>query len=129
MQSQYQAKPDGLAGNDDLGQMSAWYMFTALGFYPVAPGSNEYILGRPFLDKAELHLPNGKTFTIRAEHLSDAHPYVGSVRLNGVLLDKNFLRHEQIMAGGELVFSMQAQANKQWGQSKAARPYSQTAYQ
>ncbi|MFZ6658315.1 GH92 family glycosyl hydrolase [Undibacterium sp. TJN19] len=129
MQSQYQARPDGLSGNDDLGQMSAWFMFTSFGFYPVAPGSNEYILGRPFLDKATLQLPNGKQFTIRAHNLSDAHPYVGSVSLNGKMLDQNYLRHEQIMAGGELVFVMQAEPNKKWGNPKDARPYTQTPYQ
>ncbi|MFZ6732274.1 GH92 family glycosyl hydrolase [Undibacterium sp. Ji42W] len=129
MQSQYQAKPDGLSGNDDLGQMSAWFVFTSLGFYPVAPGSNEYILGRPFLDKTTLQLPNGKQFTIRAQNLSDAHPYVASVSLNGKVLDQNYLRHEQIMAGGELVFVMQAEPNKKWGNSKDVRPYTQTPYQ
>ena len=129
MQSQYQAKPDGLSGNDDLGQMSAWFVFTSLGFYPVAPGSNEYILGRPFLDKTTLQLPNGKQFTIRAQNLSDAHHYVASVSLNGKVLDQNYLRHEQIMAGGELVFVMQAEPNKKWGNHKDARPYTQTPYQ
>jgi putative alpha-1,2-mannosidase len=67
MDTQYADRPDGLAGNDDVGQMSAWYVFTALGFYPVAPGSGEYILGRPFLPKTAMRLPNGKTFTIVAE--------------------------------------------------------------
>jgi len=129
MQSQYQAKPDGLSGNDDLGQMSAWFVFTSFGFYPVAPGSNEYIIGRPFLDKTTLNLPNGKQFVIRAQNLSDARPYVASVSLNGKNLDQNYLRHEQIMAGGELVFVMQAEPNKKWGDRKDARPYTQTPYQ
>lgn len=126
--SQYHAKPDGLSGNDDLGQMSAWLMFTSLGFYPVAPGSNEYIIGRPFLDQAILTLPNGKRFSIRAHNLSAEHPYVGSIRLNGKALERSYLRHEEIMAGGELVFTMQAQPNKQWGNAKSVRPYTQTAY-
>ena len=89
--SQYQAKADGLSGNDDLGQMSAWLVFTSLGFYPVAPGSNEYVIGRPFVDKAVLQLPNGKRFTIRAENLSKAAMYVGAVSLNGKAFDKNFI--------------------------------------
>lgn len=126
--SQYHAKPDGLSGNDDLGQMSAWLMFTSLGFYPVAPGSNEYVIGRPFLDQAVLRLPNGKRFTIRANKLSADHPYIASVRLNGKELERSYIRHEDIMAGGELVFTMQAQPNKQWGNAKSARPYTQTAY-
>ena len=77
VESQYRPTPDGLTGNDDLGQMSAWLVFTALGFYPVAPGSGEYVIGRPFVDRAVLNLPNGKRFTIVAEGLSKAKPYVG----------------------------------------------------
>jgi len=127
--SQYHNKPDGLAGNDDLGQMSAWLAFTALGFYPVAPGSNEYVIGRPFVDKAVLNLPNGKRFTIRTEGLGTTKPYVGSVALNGKPLSRSFLRHDDIMAGGELVFRMQAAPNKEWGRETSARPYSQTRYQ
>jgi predicted alpha-1,2-mannosidase len=124
MDSQYAARVDGLAGNDDLGQMSAWYVFTALGFYPVAPGSNEYVIGRPFLDRVVINLPNGKRFTITAASLDDAHPYIGSARLNGKPLDRSFVRHEEIMAGGELHFAMQAEPNKQWATDKKARPYS-----
>jgi predicted alpha-1,2-mannosidase len=126
--SQYNTTPAGLSGNDDLGQMSAWLVFTSLGFYPVAPGSNEYVIGRPFLDKAVLNLPNGKRFTIRAENMTAENKYVGSVSLNGTPLVVSFLRHEQIMAGGELVFKMQSTHNMTWGMAKTARPYSQTAY-
>ncbi|GGD32369.1 GH92 family glycosyl hydrolase [Pseudoxanthomonas indica] len=122
MRSQYAARPDGLAGNDDLGQMSAWYVFTALGFYPVTPGSNQYIIGRPFLPRAQLNLPNGKQFSVIAEGLDDAHPYIGSATLNGKPLERAFLGHEEILAGGELRFHMQAEPNKQWG--VAERPYS-----
>ncbi len=127
MDSQYKPTPDGLAGNDDLGQMSAWYVFTALGFYPVAPGSNEYIIGRPFLPKATLNLPNGKRFTVVAEGLDDAHPYIGSATLDGKPLDRAFLRHEEIVAGGELRFTMQAQPNREWGAHPAQRPYSMSS--
>jgi len=129
MDTQYADRPDGLAGNDDLGQMSAWYLFTALGFYPVAPGSNEYVIGRPFLERAQLNLPNGKRFTIRAEGLSEANRYVGRAVLNGKPLARSFLRHEDIVAGGELVFTMQAAPNKEWGKERSARPYTQTPYQ
>ncbi|WP_369915564.1 GH92 family glycosyl hydrolase [Xanthomonas sp. NCPPB 3005] len=124
MRSQYAARPDGLAGNDDLGQMSAWYVFTALGFYPVAPASNQYIIGRPFLPHATLALPNGKRFSVVAEGLDDAHPYIGSVTLNGRSLDRAFLRHEEIMAGGELRFTLQAEPNKTWAAGAAERAYS-----
>ena len=122
--SQYKAAPDGLSGNDDLGQMSAWLVFTALGFYPVAPGSNEYVIGRPFVDRAAMTLPNGKTLTMVADGLSEANRYVGQVTLNGRPLDRVVLRHGEIMAGGELRFVMQATPNKAWGASPKARPFS-----
>ncbi len=128
MDTQYAPRPDGLAGNDDLGQMSAWYVFTALGFYPVTPGSNEYIIGRPFLPRARLNLPNGKHFTIVAEGLDEAHPYVGRVTLDGKPLDRAFLRHDEIMAGGELRFTLQAEPNREWGTRPDARPYSQSTH-
>jgi predicted alpha-1,2-mannosidase len=129
MATQYHNRPDGLSGNDDLGQMSAWFAFTAMGFYPVAPGSNEYVIGRPFLDRAQLNLPNGKRFTIRADGLSESNRYIGRATLNGKPLNRSFLRHEDITAGGELVFTMQATPNKEWGKERSARPYTQTPYQ
>ncbi|MEG2805378.1 GH92 family glycosyl hydrolase [Stenotrophomonas sp.] len=126
MDTQYADRPDGLAGNDDVGQMSAWYVFTALGFYPVAPGSGEYILGRPFLPRTAMRLPNGKTFTIVAKGLDDRHTYVGGVTLNGQPLQRTFLRHAEIMQGGELVFTMQAEPNTAWPGQGAPAPYSMT---
>jgi predicted alpha-1,2-mannosidase len=128
MDTQYKPTPDGLAGNDDLGQMSAWYVFTALGFYPVAPGSNEYIIGRPFLPHATLDLPNGKRFTIVADGLDDAHPYIGSATLDGKPIDRAFLRHDEIMAGGELRFIMQATPNREWGVGSGERPYAMSGW-
>lgn len=124
VESQYKPTPDGLSGNDDLGQMSAWLLFTSLGFYPVAPGSLEYVIGRPFVDRAVLNLPNGKRFTIVAEGLDSTRPYVGSVSLNGRPLDRSYLRHQEITAGGELRFRMQAQPNRKWATAKGARPFS-----
>ncbi len=126
--SQYKPTPDGLAGNDDLGQMSAWLVFTGLGFYPVTPGSLEYVIGRPFVDHATLNLPNGQRFAIVTEGLGDAKPYVGKVLLNGQPLDKGFITHAQIEAGGELRFIMQATPNKSWATRSADRPYSMTGY-
>ncbi|KAK0350685.1 hypothetical protein LTR94_028037, partial [Friedmanniomyces endolithicus] len=128
VESQYKITPDGLAGNDDLGQMSAWLTFTALGFYPVTPGSNQYVIGRPFVDRAALSLPNGKTFVIAADGLSDDHPYVGSVSLNGRPLSTAYITHEQILAGGELRFVMSAEPDRSWAVSPQARPYSMTPY-
>jgi predicted alpha-1,2-mannosidase len=122
--SQYHPTPDGLAGNDDLGQMSAWLVFTALGFYPVTPGSLEYVIGRPFVDRAVLALPNGKRLTIVAEGLDPARPYVGGVTLDGKPVTKAYLRHDQILAGGELRFRMQAVPNMLWASVPADRPFS-----
>lgn len=124
LDSQYKTGPDGLSGNDDLGQMSSWLVFTGLGFYPVAPGSNQYVLGRPFVDRATLNLPNGKAFAVVAENLSDANAYVGGVTLNGKPLTRSYITHEELSAGGELRFTMQAKPNKRWGTSKSARPFS-----
>ncbi|WP_395445636.1 GH92 family glycosyl hydrolase [Caulobacter sp. UC70_42] len=128
IKTQYRPTPDGLSGNDDLGQMSAWLMFTSLGFYPVTPASNEYAIGRPFVDKAALNLPNGKRFTVRAEGTADDKPYVSKVTLNGKPLTRAFLKHDEIVAGGELVFTMSATPNKSWATKVADRPTSLTAY-
>ncbi len=122
--SQYKPTPDGLSGNDDLGQMSAWLVFTALGFYPVAPGSNEYVIGRPFVDRAVLKLPAGKRFAVVADGLSDTNRYVAAVTLNGRPLTRSFVRDAEIRAGGELRFTMAATPNRKWGSAAAARPYS-----
>ena len=124
MDTQYAPRVDGLAGNDDLGEMSAWFIFTALGFYPVAPASNEYVIGRPFVERATLDLPNGKRFSVVADDLDDAHPYVGAVTLDGKPLERSFIRHAEIMAGGELRFMMQATPNRTWATGRDARPYS-----
>jgi predicted alpha-1,2-mannosidase len=127
--SQYRPTPDGLVGNDDLGQMSAWLLFTSLGFYPVAPGSNEYVIGRPFVDEATLHLPNGRNFRIVAEHLTAANAYVKAVTLNGKPLGRMYLRHEEIMQGGELRFVMSTKADAAWSSQPLEVPFSMSAAQ
>ncbi|HVJ36370.1 MAG TPA: GH92 family glycosyl hydrolase [Stenotrophomonas sp.] len=127
MDTQYAARPDGLAGNDDLGQMSAWYVFSTLGFYPVAPGSNQYVIGRPFLPKATLNLANGRHFSVIAEGLDNRHIYIGEVTLNGKPLPRAWISHEEILAGGELRFRMQATPNKTWASDPAQHPYSMSA--
>lgn len=104
--TQYSPKPNGLCGNDDCGQMSAWYMFSAMGFYPVNPVSGEYVFGAPQLPEFVLHLADGKTFTIRAEGLSEANKYVKSITLNGEPYTKNFISHADIVKGGTLVYQM-----------------------
>jgi predicted alpha-1,2-mannosidase len=126
VESQYKPAPDGLVGNDDLGQMSAWMIFTGLGFYPVAPGSGEYVLGRPFVERAVLNLPNGKQFRVVAENLSDRNCYVSQVTLNAQPLTRSYVRHDEIMAGGELRFVMSDQPNRAWGAGADDRPFSLT---
>jgi predicted alpha-1,2-mannosidase len=106
MRDLYTTQPDGLAGNEDAGQMSAWYLFSALGFYPVNPVSGDYVLGSPEVQSAEIKLENGNTFKISTENQSDKNVYVSKVTLNGEVLDRILITHQDIMAGGELVFSM-----------------------
>jgi predicted alpha-1,2-mannosidase len=122
--TQYNPGPSGLVGNDDLGQMSAWLLFTELGFYPVTPGSNEYVIGRPFVNDATIHLPNGNTFRITAEKMSPRNRYVGQVTLDGKPLPRTYITQAEIMQGGELHFIMQAKPNKKWGKDESDRPYS-----
>lgn len=124
VESQYKPAPNGLVGNDDLGQMSAWLLFTALGFYPVAPASNEYVIGRPFLTEATLHLPNGSQFHVVAQNLSEQNCYLGKILLNGKPLERSFLRHEEILAGGELRFVMSENPNRDWARKQSDRPFS-----
>jgi len=109
LEMQYKATPDGLGGNDDTGQMSAWYIFSSLGFYPVAPGSEDYALGSPAVDRAVLHLENGKQFEIEAVDQSPENVYVKKILLNGKEITDYVLKHSQIMEGGKLVFYMSNQ--------------------
>ena len=124
MDKLYSATPDGYCGDEDNGQTSAWYVFSALGFYPVAPGSDEYVLGSPLFDKATLHLQNGERFTIKGRNNNKNNVYVDSAKLNGKAFNKTFLSHQQILQGGELSFDMTNQPNKVWATSKDAVPYS-----
>jgi predicted alpha-1,2-mannosidase len=106
MDTKYLPAPDGLSGNDDCGQMSAWYIFSALGFYPVAPGSDRYDLGSPLVKNATLELENGKTFTVTAVNQGHQNIYVKKAELNGKRLDRLYITHDEIMQGGRLVFYM-----------------------
>ena len=109
---QYKPSPDGLGGNDDAGQMSAWYIFSSLGFYPVAPGNDVYALGSPLVKEATLNLENGKAFTIKAVNQSAANVYVEKVTLNGKTLPSPFIKHGDIMNGGTLTFYMSSKPKK-----------------
>ena len=102
----YQNKPDGLIGNDDCGQMSAWYLFSALGFYPVNPVSGELVIGAPQIPKATIEVGNGKQFTMVAKNLSKENMYVEKTEWNGQPYNKKFIAYEDVMNGGTLVFHM-----------------------
>jgi len=102
----YINKPEGLSGNDDCGQMSAWYIFTAMGFYPVNPADGHYVFGAPLLDRVSITLPGGRHFVMEASHLSPANKYVQSIYLNGRLYTKEYITHKDIINGGTLTFVM-----------------------
>jgi len=102
----YTNNPDGLSGNEDCGQMSSWYVLSAMGFYSVTPGSDIYMLGTPLFKRTKINLENGNSFTIVANNVSDENFYVKSITLNDKKLSKNYITHNQIMAGGMLVFEM-----------------------
>ncbi|MBR4771962.1 MAG: GH92 family glycosyl hydrolase, partial [Bacteroidales bacterium] len=106
MERMYIPQKDGLGGNDDCGQMSAWYVFSAMGFYPVCPGSGEYVLGAPFLPEMTLRLDNGKTFTVKAPGVSTENRYVKAVKLNGKPYTKRFITQQDVLRGGVLEFEM-----------------------
>ncbi len=117
----YQNAPDGISGNEDCGQMSAWYIFSSLGFYPVTPGSNQYIIGTPLFDKASIHLENRKQFTIATHQLNKTNKYIDKVFLNGKALNRTYLLHQEIMAGGQLEFHM-TDTPSSWGSTDDAVP-------
>jgi predicted alpha-1,2-mannosidase len=118
----YRNNPDGLSGNEDCGQMSAWAVMSAMGFYPVTPGTPVYVIGTPWFSKVTLHLENGKEFVIRADHQTDSDFYIQSAVLNGKKYTASFLNHSDIMQGGELSFSMGATPNKTWGSGTGNEP-------
>ena len=120
----YKNNIDGLCGNDDCGQMSAWYIFSAMGFYPVCPGSDQYVLGAPYLPYMKVRLGNGNTLEIKANDVSDENRYVQKVTLNGNEITKLYLTHDQLMQGGELVFEMGSEPNLNRGLNKEDKPYS-----
>lgn len=115
VKTQYGNEPGSLTGNDDCGQMSAWYMFTCMGFYPVAPASDFYVIGAPQLPKMTMRLSSGKDFTMVANNLSDENMYVQSVQLNGKDWNSPFLPYSELKKGGTLLFEMGPKPNKAWG--------------
>ena len=124
MDKLYNANPDGYCGDEDNGQTSAWYVFSAMGFYPVCPGSNQYVLGVPYFDKLTLHLENGKQLTVTAKGNSDDTRYVNAMTLNGETYNHNYLTHDAVMNGGNIVFDMSKTPNTQRGTLAEDVPYS-----
>jgi predicted alpha-1,2-mannosidase len=124
MDKLYTAAPDGYCGDEDNGQTSAWYVFSALGFYPVCPGSNEYILGSPLFKSIEIDLENGKKIKIKAGNNSKENRYIQEMKVNGQVYTKNFLLHEELMQGAEIEFNMGNIPNQRRGTGKQDFPYS-----
>lgn len=124
MERMYTAQPDGYCGDEDNGQTSAWYVFSALGFYPVCPGTDQYVLGAPLFRSVRLHLENGQTVTVEAPENSRANRYVQKLTVDGVEYSRNYLTHEQLLDGASLRFTMGSQPNKQRGVKEEDAPYS-----
>lgn len=118
LDTQYNTTPNGLSGNEDCGQMSAWYVFSSMGLYPMNPASGEYEIGSPIFEKATINLEDGKTFVIEAENVSDKNYYIQSATLNGVEFNQTAITHQQLLKGGKLHFVMGPQPNKNWGTKK-----------
>lgn len=125
LDSLYTNKPDGLCGNEDVGQMSAWYVFSALGFYPVSPCAGQYVFGSPVFDKVEVNLDSGKKFVMRVNNNSGKNIYIRRIRLNGKPYTKSYLLHEDLIAGGTLEIDMSSSPDSDRGLSIEDRPYSQ----
>ena len=126
MNKMYKNHIRGLGGNDDCGQMSAWYIFSAMGFYPVCLGSDEYVIGAPYLPYMKLTLDNGKTLEIKAKGVSDENRYIKSITLNGKPYSKTYLKHSDLTEGGTLEFVMSSKPNKRRGIALTDKPYSLT---
>ena len=122
----YQPTPEGISGNEDCGQMSAWYILSAMGFYSVCPGSNEFVLTTPVFDQIDLKLANGKTLTITANN-PKKNLYIEQVTLNGQVIDKNYITYEQLMEGGTLAYTLVDKPNTTRGTSVESFPYSYTS--
>ncbi|MDZ7608059.1 MAG: glycoside hydrolase family 92 protein [Cyclobacteriaceae bacterium] len=124
MDQLYRTGPGGLPGNEDMGSLSSWYVLSAMGIYPVAPGSPQYAIGSPLFDEATIRLPEGKKFVISAINNSPQNKYIQSATLNGDLFNRSWIGHAEIMTGGMLEFVMGPEPNKQWAASPESVPYS-----
>lgn len=124
MDKLYSYTPDGYCGDEDNGQTSAWYVFSALGFYTVCPGTDQYVIGSPIFKSATLNLENGKKVIIKSNNTSSNNRYIASMKLNGKVYTKNYLTHKDLLDGASIVFDMSSVPNKQRGISQSDAPYS-----
>ena len=124
MDKLYTPQADGYCGDEDNGQTSAWYVFSSMGFYPVCPGTDEYVFGSPLFDKVTLTMQNGKTFTITSSGNTSENVYVNDIKLNGKTYGENYIKHNEFLNGGNLEFKMSAEPNKERGTSEESFPYS-----
>jgi len=124
MDRMYQPMPDGYCGDEDNGQTSAWYVFSAMGFYPVTPGADEYVLGAPLFPKMTINLENGNQIVIEAPDNNSENRYIQKMYFDGKVYDKNYVKYSELMQGAHLKFEMSDVPNKNRGVSDAALPYS-----
>lgn len=124
MDRMYMATPDGYCGDEDNGQTSAWYVFSAMGFYPVTPAVDQYVLGAPLFKYITINLENGKKVQINAPENSDKNIYIQKMTVNGKVYDKNYLEHSELMKGATIKYEMGPEPNKQRGTKKEDFPYS-----
>ncbi len=118
----YTSAPDGYCGDEDNGQTSAWYVFSAMGFYPVCPGSGQYAIGTPYFENMTLHLPLGKKLVVKAKNVKE--PYIGRMYYNGSVYNHNYLNHDELLKGGTIIYEMQAAPERQRGSKSVDAPYS-----
>ena len=120
----YTNKPNGLCGNDDAGQMSAWYVFSAMGMYPLNPISGIYVFGSPLMEKATMSLPNGKKLNIVVKNQAKKNSYIKNIKRNGSAYSKSYITYEDILKGGTIEIEMSSTPNKNWGKAVQDRPVS-----
>jgi predicted alpha-1,2-mannosidase len=120
----YTPDPDGYCGDEDNGQTSAWYVFSALGFYPVCPGTDQYVIGSPLFQKARIQMPGGKHLEILAEDNSSQTPYIRDIQWNGSTYRRNYFRHGDLLEGGTLRFTMSSEPDRERGTDPSTYPYS-----
>jgi putative alpha-1,2-mannosidase len=124
MDKLYSAAPDGYCGDEDNGQTSTWYVFSAMGFYTVCPGTDEYVTGSPLFKKITLHLENGKEVVINAPNNAAENRYIESMKINGAVYTKNFIKHGTLLNGAVIDFNMSSSPNKSRGTAEEDFPYS-----